>query len=113
MIIYNIKSFITVVGFFVGLLFSVIMGNSPITLMVNTILFTMGFYSFANLFLALYIKNLKVDTKDNFPKHIFEEELDTIINDLDKKEEKFMPQKENFEIIIDRQINRLEKSENR
>ena len=52
MIIYNIKSFVTVTGFFVGLLFSTVMGVSPLELTINTILFTVGFYSFANLILA-------------------------------------------------------------
>ena len=111
MIIYNIKSFLTVAGFFVGLLFSIIMALSPIAIITNTILFTMGFYSFANLSLALYVKNLKINAGDSFPKKIFEEELDTIIKDLDKKEEKFMSQNENFKIIIDKQIDRIEESQ--
>ena len=111
MIVYNIKSFITVTGFFVGLLFSIIMGASPIAIVINSILFTMGFYSFANLFLALYIKNLKINTGDSFPKKVFEEKLDTMIKDLDKKEEKFMPQKEIFQIIIDKQIDKIEESQ--
>ena len=114
MIIYNIKSFVTVVGFFVGLLFSIIMAVSPITVIVYTVLFTMGFYSFANLFLALYIKYLKVDSVGNsFPKKVFEDKLDSMTEDLDKQEESFMPHKENFQSIIDKQINRIEESQNR
>jgi len=114
MIIYNIKSFVTVVGFFVGLIFSIVMAVSPVAVVVNTILFTMGFYSFANLFLALYIKHLRVDSVEvSFPAKVFEDKLDSMIEDLDKKEENFMPHKENFQSIIDKQINRIEESQNR
>jgi len=113
MIIYNIKSFITVAGFFVGLLFSIIMAVSPLALAVNTVLFTMGFYSFANLFLAFYIKNIKVNDGSHFPKQAFEERLDLMIKDLDKEEDKFMPQKENFKIIIDKQMKNIEESQKR
>jgi phage-related holin len=111
MIIYNIKSFLTVTGFFIGLLFSVIMAVPPIELVIDTILFTMGFYSFANLSLAFYIKNLEVNVAENFPKKSIETELDKLIKDLDKKEDKFMPQKENFQIIIDKQIDKIEESQ--
>ncbi len=111
MIIYNIKGFITVTGFFVGLLFSIVMAVKPFELVINVILFTMGFYSFANLFLALYIKNIKHTSANIFPKEHLEKELDKMIKDLDKKEEKFMPQKENYQVIIDKQINNIEESQ--
>jgi len=111
MIIYNIKGFLTVTGFFIGVLFSVIMAVSPIELVVNTILFTMGFYSFANLSLAFYIKNIEHSAQNVFPKENLETELDKIIENLDKKEEKFMPQKENYKNIIDKQIDNIEESQ--
>lgn len=112
MIIYNIKNFVTVVGFFVGLLFSIVMVVSPIELVLNSLLFTIGFYSFANLFLALYIKNMKINDGEKFPKKSFEKKLDKMIQDLDKKEEEFMPQKDNFKIIINKQIEKIEESQN-
>jgi uncharacterized protein YacL len=111
MIIYNIKSFITVVGFFVGLLYSVITAVSAIDLVFFTILFTIGFYSFANLFLAFYIKNLDVKISGEFPKQALEEQLDSMIKDLEKREEEFMPRKESFGAIIDKQIEKIEESQ--
>jgi hypothetical protein len=111
MIIHNIKSFITVAGFFVGLMFSIFMTTNAIELVVNVILFTMGFYSFANLFIALYIRHLDNNVAQQFPKKGLETELDKMIKDLDKKEEQFMPQKDNFKIIIDKQIDSIEESQ--
>lgn len=111
MIIYNIKSFVTVTGFFVGLLFSTVMGVSPLELTINTILFTVGFYSFANLILAFYLKHIKTTAGKNFPKEFFENELNKIVDELEKKEEKFMPRRENFKTVINEQINSIEESQ--
>ena len=106
--VYNIQSFLTVVGFFTGLFFSVIVSASPIDLVVNVIVSTIGFHAFANLTLAFYVKHLDISLVSRFPKHALENDLDQLIKDLDKKEEKFMPQKENFKIIIGKQIGNIE-----
>jgi len=111
MIIYNIKSFVTVTGFFVGLLFSTIIGVSPLELAINTILFTVGFYSFANLILAFYLKYVKSTAGKKFPKEFFENELNKVVDELEKKEETFMPQRENFKTVINKQINSIEESQ--
>ncbi len=106
--VYNIQGFLTVVGFFTGLFFSVIASVSPLDLVVNAILTTVAFHAFANLSLSLYIKHWDVNLASKFPKQTLESELDQLVKDLDKKEEKFMPQKENFKIIIDKQIGNIE-----
>ena len=108
MIVYNIQSFLTVVGFFTGLFFSVIATVSPLELVVNAIISTLGFHAFANIALSFYVKNLEVTLANKFPKQALESELDQLVRDLDKKEDKFMPQKENFQIIINKQINNIE-----
>jgi hypothetical protein len=111
MIIYNIKSFITVFGFFVGLLYATLVTDNPIDLVVYTILFVIGFYSFANLFLAFYIKNVDVKIGTKFPQKIFEEDLNRVTKELEKKEEEFMPQKERYKVTINKQIEKIEESQ--
>ena len=110
-LLHNIRGFVTVSGFFIGVLFSIVMVANPIELVVNSILFTMGFYSFANLFSAFYIKHLEDKSADIFPKKYLEEELDKMIEELEKKENKFMPQKENYNTIINKQIDKIEESQ--
>jgi hypothetical protein len=111
MSIANIKSFITVFGFFVGLFYGTIVGSSPDELVGYTILITLGFYSFGNLFLAIYIKNIDLKVEQKFPKKTLEKELDKIVDNLQKTEKEFMPNHFNYNAIIDEQLEKIEESQ--
>jgi amino acid transporter len=111
MLITNIKSFITVLGFFVGLFYGTVVSASPIDLVTYTILLTLTFYSFANLVLAIYIKNIDLKLDEKFPKKGLEADLDKIVNDLDETESKFMPQRQNYTSIIKQHLEKIEESQ--
>jgi hypothetical protein len=108
MIINNFLGFFTVTGFFIGMLFSIMGDDNAIELVINSILFTMGFYSFSQLILAFYVKYLDVKTED-FPKNRYEKELDSYIEEMEEKEERVIPQKEIFEQEVTEQLHRIEK----
>jgi hypothetical protein len=111
MSIANIKSFITVFGFFTGLFYGTIVGSTPDELVAYTILITLGFYSFANFFLAIYIKNIDLKIEQKFPKHALEKELDNIVVNLEKTEKEFMPHEYDYDSIVEKQLEKIEESQ--
>jgi len=110
MIINNFIGLFTVTGFFIGMLYSIMGDQNAIELVVNSILFTMGFYSFSQLVLAFYLKFIDVQEGD-FPKGQYEETLDEYIDELEDKEERVMPEKQKFDNEVNQQLNRMQRGE--
>lgn len=110
MIINNFIGFFTVTGFFIGMLYSIMGDFNAIELVINSVLFTMGFYSFSHLVLAFYIKYVDVDS-GSFPKKQYEKDLDGYIEELEDQEEKVMPQKELFESEVNKQLDRIQRGD--
>jgi hypothetical protein len=81
----NFVSFITVQGFILGIVFSILKTNTPEDLLTYTILITLFFYLFAHLSVAFYLHTMEIKT-NAFPMHVHEKDLDTLMHEIIKRE---------------------------
>lgn len=82
----NFIYFFTVQGFFIGIFFALFRAGSPLDILYYTFMVTGFFYLFAHLFVAFYFQTLTRKSAF-FPKERHEQELDSIIHEIDRREE--------------------------
>ncbi|MBN2782858.1 MAG: hypothetical protein JXQ66_06415 [Campylobacterales bacterium] len=81
----NFVYFFTVQGFFVGMIFGILKSLDAIGLLSYTFIFTMFFYLFSHIIVALYYRTMTVGGY-YFPKEIHEKELDIYLKEIKKRE---------------------------
>lgn len=82
----NFVAFLTVQGFFVGIVFAVLKSQSAEGLLLYTFFVTAFFYLMAHLFVALYFQTVTVRAQF-FPKEQHERELDRFVREITKREQ--------------------------
>lgn len=81
----NFVSFLTVQGFFIGFVFSVLKANSAEGVLVYTLLITAFFYLFSHFIISFFIRFSPV-RNEYFPKKRHESDLDYYVNEISKRE---------------------------
>lgn len=82
----NFVSFLTVQGFFIGIVFGVLKSTTPENFLGFTVLITTFFYLFAHLCVGFYFQTLGIKTHP-FPKHSHERNLDAFVREINKREQ--------------------------
>lgn len=82
----NFISFLTINGFFVGLLFGILKLNDPLHIVIAVVFVTACFYMIALAAAALFIKNLTFKPRYKIKKEKYENAIDTAIIELEKRE---------------------------
>lgn len=81
----NFVSFLTVQGFFIGFVFSVLKAQSAEGVLVYTLLITVFFYLFSHFIISLFIRYTPLK-QEYFPKIRHEHDLDYYANEIAKRE---------------------------
>lgn len=81
----NFVSFLTVQGFFIGFVFSVLKASTAEGLLVYTLLITGFFYLFSHFVISFFIRFSPV-RQEYFPKSRHEVDLDYYANEISKRE---------------------------
>jgi len=81
----NFVSFLTVQGFFIGFVFSILKANSAEGILVYTLLITGFFYLFSHFIISFFIRFSPV-RQEYFPKARHEVDLDYYANEISKRE---------------------------
>ena len=81
----NFVSFFTVQGFFIGIVFALLKGETPEGILSYTFLITSFFYLFSHLCVALYFRTI-LRGGGFFPKETHEHQLDLLIHEVNKRE---------------------------
>lgn len=82
----NFVSFLTVQGFFIGIVFGVLKSDSPESFLGFVLLITFFFYLFAHLFVGFFFQTLGIKTT-SFPKASHEHNLDLFVREINKREQ--------------------------
>ncbi len=82
----NFVSFLTVQGFFIGIVFGVMQSDSAESLLGYVLLITLFFYLFAHLFVGFFFQSLGIKTHP-FPKKAHENNLDFFVREINKREQ--------------------------
>ncbi len=82
----NFVSFLTVQGFFIGIVFGILKSTTPENFLGFTILITIFFYLFAHLCVGFYFQTLGIKTHP-FPKQSHERNLDSFVREINKREQ--------------------------
>jgi hypothetical protein len=81
----NFVAFLTVWGFFLGLVIAILQAQSAFEILTYTFLITIFFYLFSHFFVALYYQTFS-GKKGYFPKELHEKDLDYFIREIEKRE---------------------------
>lgn len=81
----NFIAFLTVLGFFVGIVFGILNSSDALHLLIDTLFISSFFYLFAHLVVALYFRTLQISTK-HFSKNMLELDLDRFVLEINKRE---------------------------
>ena len=81
----NFVAFLTVGGFFLGLVVAILQAQNALEILTYTFLITVFFYLFAHFFVALYYQTFS-GKKGYFPKERHERDLDYFIREIEKRE---------------------------
>jgi len=81
----NFVSFLTVQGFFIGFVFSVLKAQSAEGILIYTLLITGFFYLFSHFVISFFIRYTPL-RQEYFPKIRHEEDLDYYANEISKRE---------------------------
>jgi hypothetical protein len=81
----NFVAFLTVQGFFLGLVVAILQAQDAVEILTYTFLITVFFYLFSHLFVALYYQTF-TGKKGYFPKERHEKDLDYFIREIEKRE---------------------------
>ncbi|MEA2112288.1 MAG: hypothetical protein U9P71_09620 [Campylobacterota bacterium] len=81
----NFVAFLTVQGFFLGLVIAVLQAQSAVDILTYTFLISIFFYLFSHLFVALYYRTF-LGKKGMFSKERHEKDLDYYIREIEKRE---------------------------
>jgi hypothetical protein len=82
----NFVSFLTVQGFFIGIVFGILQSNSAESFLGYVILISLFFYLFAHLCVGFFFQTLGVKTHP-FPKVSHEHNLDFFVREINKREQ--------------------------
>ena len=82
----NFVAFFTVQGFFIGIVFALLKGNSPESILFYTLMITGFFYLFSHFCVALYFRTMS-SKSTYFPKDLHEHQLDLIVHEISKREQ--------------------------
>ncbi|MCK9373078.1 MAG: hypothetical protein M0P91_07755 [Sulfuricurvum sp.] len=82
----NFVSFLTVQGFFIGIVFGVLKSTSPESFLGFTLLITTFFYLFAHMCVGFYFQTLGIKG-NSFPRQSHERNLDTFVREINKREQ--------------------------
>lgn len=82
----NFVSFLTVQGFFIGIVFGILKSNSPESFLALVILISVFFYLFAHLCVGFFFQTLGVKPS-SFPKTSHEHNLDFFVREINKREQ--------------------------
>lgn len=81
----NFISFITVIGFFLGIVFSILSTNSAESMLLYSIIVSFSFYMIAHVSISVYVRF--IDSKSQyFEKDFYETTLDQFVYELQKRE---------------------------
>ncbi len=81
----NFVAFLTVQGFFLGLVFAVLKAENAIDILTHTFLISAFFYLFSHICVAMYYRTY-IGKKGHFPKARHEKDLDYFIREIEKRE---------------------------
>jgi hypothetical protein len=81
----NFVAFLTVQGFFLGLVVSILQAHGADEILTYTFLITVFFYLFSHLFVALYYRTFE-GKKGYFPKQQHESDLDYFVREIERRE---------------------------
>lgn len=82
----NFVSFLTVQGFFIGIVFGILKSDSPESFLGFVVLITFFFYLFAHLCVGFFFQTLGLKTT-SFPKASHEHNLDLFVREINKREQ--------------------------
>lgn len=82
----NFVSFLSVLGFMIGLVFGILQSTSAENFLGLVILITGFFYLFAHLCIGFYFQTLGVKASA-FPKHSHERSLDMYVREINRREQ--------------------------
>lgn len=82
----NFVSFLTVQGFFVGIILALLQSTTPEGFLGYVVVIASFFYIFAHLFVGLFFQTLDPKSQ-NFPKNAHEHNLDFFIREINKREQ--------------------------
>lgn len=82
----NFVSFMTVQGFFIGIVFGILKSTSPEDLIGMVFLVTLFFYLFAHLCVGFFFQTLGTKAHP-FPKGVHEHNLDYFVREINKREQ--------------------------
>lgn len=81
----NFVSFLTVQGFFIGFVFSILKAHSAEEILLYTLLITAFFYLFSHFSISFFIR-YSVAKQEYFPKTRHEVNLDYYVDEINKRE---------------------------
>ncbi len=81
----NFVAFLTVQGFFLGLVVAILQAQDAISILTYTFLISAFFYLASHLFVALYYRTF-IGKKGSFAKERHEKDLDYFIREIEKRE---------------------------
>lgn len=82
----NFVSFLSVQGFFFGIIFGIIQSDSAGSLLEYVVWMTLFFYLFAHVCVGLYFHTLGIKVH-TFPRHTLETKLDEYVRDINRREQ--------------------------
>ncbi len=82
----NFVYFLTVLGFFTGIVFGILQSDSPENFLGMVILITLFFYLFAHLCVGFFFQSLGIKAHA-FPKKAHEHNLDFFVREINKREQ--------------------------
>lgn len=82
----NFVSFLTVQGFFFGIVFGILKSTSAENFLGLVLLITIFFYLFAHLCVGFYFQTLGAKAHP-FPKNVHEHNLDFFVREINKREQ--------------------------
>ena len=81
----NFVSFLTVQGFFIGFVFSILKAQNAEGVLIYTLLITGFFYLFSHFIISFFIRYSPI-RQEYFPKARHETDLDYYANEINKRE---------------------------
>lgn len=82
----NFISFLTLNGFFIGLLFAILKMHDPLYIVFTVCVVTTVFYMIALLASALFVKSVSFQPRYRIKKEKYETAIDTVISEIEKRE---------------------------
>lgn len=99
----NFVSFLTVQGFFIGIIFALLKSNGPEEIVMYTALITSFFYMFSHIAVAFFFRTISGKAAF-FPKDIHEHQLDLFTHEITKREQFIDETQESYKFLKNLQI---------